>query len=97
MSTKDIEKENLEAHVELCSERYKQLHDKLDAINSRLDKNESTLVEIHKAVTNNESNRNKQILAWRRSHCEPCRSSWLSNCSTVINLAKYIHVNKRSN
>jgi hypothetical protein len=64
MSTKDIEKENLEAHVELCSERYKQLHDKLDAINSRLDKNESTLVEIHKAVTNNESNRNKQILAW---------------------------------
>ena len=29
----DIEKESLEAHVELCSERYRQLHDKLDAIN----------------------------------------------------------------
>ena len=43
----DIEKESLEAHVELCSERYKALHDKLDAINSRLDKNESILADIH--------------------------------------------------
>jgi len=64
MSTKDIEKENLEAHVELCSERYKQLHDKLDAINGRLDKHESTLSEIHAAVVKNESARNKQVMAW---------------------------------
>jgi chromosome segregation ATPase len=60
----DIEKENLEAHVELCSERYKQLHDKFDAINSRLDRHEETLSEIHKAVTTNETNRNRQVMAW---------------------------------
>ncbi len=28
MSTTDLEKQNLEAHVDLCSERYKGLHDR---------------------------------------------------------------------
>ena len=60
----DIEKESLEAHVELCSERYKALHDKLDAINSRLDMNEAIIADIHEAVTKNESNRTKQLMAW---------------------------------
>lgn len=32
MSTTDIEKENLEAHVELCAERYKQLELRLSTI-----------------------------------------------------------------
>ena len=27
MSTTELEKQNLEAHVDLCSERYKGLHD----------------------------------------------------------------------
>ena len=60
----DIEKESLEAHVELCSERYRQLHDKLDAINNRLDRNEGLIADIHKAVTKQESNRNKQLIGW---------------------------------
>lgn len=32
MATTDIEKENLEAHVELCAERYKQLELRLSTI-----------------------------------------------------------------
>ena len=64
MSTKDIEKESLPAHVELCSERYKQVHDKLDAINSRLDRQEQTLEDIHHAVVKTEASRNRQVLAW---------------------------------
>jgi|TARA_R110000782_G_scaffold241088_1_gene327552 hypothetical protein len=64
MSIKDIEKENLEAHVELCSERYKSLHDKLDAVNLRLDKHETMLVEVHAAVISTEKNRNNQLIAW---------------------------------
>ena len=32
MSTTDLEKQNLEAHVDLCAERYKGLHDRLSAI-----------------------------------------------------------------
>ncbi len=64
MSTKDIEKENLEAHVELCSERYKALHDKFDAVNHRLDKQEAMLSEIRSAVTTNDQTRNKQLMTW---------------------------------
>ena len=36
MSTTELEKQNLEAHVDLCSERYKGLHDRLSAIELRL-------------------------------------------------------------
>ena len=35
MST-TIEKQNLEAHVELCAERYKNLEDKLDNLDSKV-------------------------------------------------------------
>ena len=38
MSTTELEKQNLEAHVDLCSERYKGLHDRLSAIEVRLAK-----------------------------------------------------------
>jgi tetrahydromethanopterin S-methyltransferase subunit G len=34
----ELEKQNLEAHVDLCSERYKNLHDRLSAIEHRLGK-----------------------------------------------------------
>jgi uncharacterized protein Yka (UPF0111/DUF47 family) len=64
MSIKDIEKENLEAHVELCSERYKALHDKFDAVNHRLDKQEAMLSEIRSAVISNDQTRNKQLMTW---------------------------------
>lgn len=38
MSTTDIEKENLEAHVELCAERYKQLETRLGSIEEKVEK-----------------------------------------------------------
>ena len=34
--TTDIEKENLEAHVELCAERYKQMDKRLEAIEKKV-------------------------------------------------------------
>ena len=63
-SMADIEKESLEAHVELCSERYKSLHDKLDAVNDRLDKQDKTLNHIANSITKMEGSRNKQVMAW---------------------------------
>ena len=36
MATTELEKTNLEAHVDLCSERYDRLHDRLSAIEHRL-------------------------------------------------------------
>jgi predicted nuclease with TOPRIM domain len=58
MSTTEIEKKNLEAHVEICAERYKNLENKLqtlderiDNLDGRMDKFEEHLVDIKNAVT----------------------------------------------
>ena len=51
MSTTDLEKQNLEAHVDLCSERYKGLHDRLSAIEVRLGKMNEEMTQGHKSQT----------------------------------------------
>jgi|TARA_R110001592_G_scaffold7463_3_gene41851 pantothenate kinase len=51
MSTTDLEKQNLEAHVDLCSERYKGLHDRLSAIELRLQKMNEDMGVSHKSQT----------------------------------------------
>jgi len=51
MSTTDLEKTNLEAHVDLCSERYKGLHDRLSAIELRLGKMNEEMTAGHKSQT----------------------------------------------
>ncbi len=43
MSTTDIEKENLEAHVELCAERYKQLETRLTNVEGKISTLQETL------------------------------------------------------
>ena len=47
MSTTELEKQNLEAHVDLCSERYKGLHDRLSAIEIRLAKMNEDMGSSH--------------------------------------------------
>ena len=51
MSTTDLEEQNLEAHVDLCSERYKGLHDRLSAIEVRLGKMNEEMTAGHKSQT----------------------------------------------
>lgn len=43
MATTKLEKENLEAHVELCAERYLRLEEKFEAMTSRLEAVEERL------------------------------------------------------
>ena len=75
MSTTDIEKKSLEAHVELCAERYKSLEDRLDKVNERIDgldgkiekkitKVEVTLDKIMEKLDDVQSDRNKQLIKW---------------------------------
>ena len=45
----ELEKTNLEAHVDLCSERYKGLHDRLSAIEQRLGKINDDMKTGHKS------------------------------------------------
>ena len=54
-STTEIEKNNLEAHVELCAERYKQLELRLYTIESKV----SVLVD---KIENSQSSINKVII-----------------------------------
>ena len=51
MSTTDLEKQNLEAHVDLCSERYKGLHDRLSEIEMRLGKMNEDMLAGQKSST----------------------------------------------
>ena len=50
MSTTDIEKKSLEAHVELCAERYSTLETKLEHLDGRMDKLESHIVDIKDSI-----------------------------------------------
>ena len=59
-----IEKENLEAHVELCAERYRALEDKLDNLEERMDKLEGHMVDIKNCLTTTERNRNNQVIKY---------------------------------
>jgi predicted nucleic acid-binding Zn-ribbon protein len=60
--TTAIEKENLEAHVELCAERYNQLNEKLDNLDRRLTTVEEHLLAIRESITNKTGGINKQLL-----------------------------------
>ena len=57
-TTTDIEKKNLEAHVEICAVRYanletklQNLEDRMDNLDTRMDKFEEHLVDIKNAIT----------------------------------------------
>ena len=45
----ELEKTNLEAHVDLCTERYNRLHDRLSAIEVRLGKINDDMKTGHKS------------------------------------------------
>jgi predicted nucleic acid-binding Zn-ribbon protein len=60
--TTDIEKKNLEAHVELCAERYAALENKLDNLDERMTVIERHVVEIKDNITNKTGGINKQMI-----------------------------------
>jgi predicted nucleic acid-binding Zn-ribbon protein len=59
----DIEKKSLEAHVELCAERYANLENKLDSLETRMDKMEKYMLEIRNSLSGSENNQFKTIIA----------------------------------
>lgn len=60
----DIEKKSLEAHVELCAERYRNLDDRLDDLGSKISKLDSVIVEIHDMIHEMSDKRNSQLINW---------------------------------
>jgi prefoldin subunit 5 len=64
MDTTDIEKKSLEAHVELCAERYKLLELKLETLESNVDSLKTTIDEVHNIVQDMAAKRNDQLVTW---------------------------------
>lgn len=62
MSSTDIEKKSLEAHVELCAERYEQLEHKLTTLDKRVAKIESGIDDIKKAIGVSTMAQSKQLI-----------------------------------
>lgn len=60
MAGTDIEKKSLEAHVELCAERYENLETKLNRLELRMDKLEGYLVEIKNSLANATSSKSTE-------------------------------------
>ena len=62
MSASDIERENLEAHVELCAERYKQLNMKLDSVDNKVTAMEGMISEIKNSLSEANDKHNRQLI-----------------------------------
>lgn len=59
----DIEKESLEAHVELCAERYDRMAEKMENLEQRMNVIEATLVEIKGILTEKETQAYRKLIS----------------------------------
>jgi hypothetical protein len=64
MDTTDIEKKSLEAHVELCAERYNALETRIDSMIVCIDEIKSDIRELHVMVQTMAEKRNTQLINW---------------------------------
>jgi predicted nucleic acid-binding Zn-ribbon protein len=62
--TTDIEKKSLEAHVELCAERYNALEARLDHVDARISTLSDIVREVHDMMQKMSEKRNDQIISW---------------------------------
>jgi hypothetical protein len=64
VDTTDIEKKSLEAHVELCAERYRMLELKVETVEKEIAEVKSMVSEVHGIVRQMGEKRNDQLIAW---------------------------------
>ncbi len=64
VDTTDIEKKSLEAHVELCAERYRALEVALESVKTDVSELKETVHEVHDKVFEMADQRNTQIIGW---------------------------------
>jgi chromosome segregation ATPase len=60
----ELEKESLEAHVDLCSERYTTLVRELKNMGDRMEKFEHTLSELRDMMIRLKTDRQQQLINW---------------------------------
>lgn len=64
VDTTAIEKKSLEAHVELCAERYSALELRLDNVDAKIASLEQMVVQIRDMVRDMAEKRNNQLISW---------------------------------
>ena len=64
VDTTDIEKKSLEAHVELCAERYRFLEQKLGTVENNVTEVKTMVQDVHGMVHAMAEKRTDQIMAW---------------------------------
>jgi chromosome segregation ATPase len=62
--TTEIEKKSLEAHVELCAERYKLLEHKLVSVESGIEEVRENVENIGTKIDSMSTRRNDQLIGW---------------------------------
>lgn len=60
----EIEKKSLEAHVELCAERYNQLEQQFRHVDEKISNLEIIVREVHDMVQKMAEKRTDQIISW---------------------------------
>ena len=60
----DIEKKSLEAHVELCAERYNALEDKLSALDAKISSVSTMVKEVKDCVGKLTEKNNDRLITW---------------------------------
>ena len=62
--TTDIEKKSLEAHVELCAERYRLLETKLESMDEKITTLFNVIAELRGMLQASNAKNNDRIISW---------------------------------
>jgi hypothetical protein len=62
--TTDIEKKSLEAHVELCAERYRLLETKLESMDEKITTLFGVIAELRGMLQSNATKNNDRLISW---------------------------------
>jgi len=62
--TTDIEKKSLEAHVELCAERYRLLETKLESMDEKITTLFGVIAELRGMLQANATKNNDRLISW---------------------------------
>jgi hypothetical protein len=62
--TTDLEKKSLEAHVDLCAQRYRFLEQKFQVVEEKITEQGTVIREVHDMVQNMAEKRTDQIMGW---------------------------------
>jgi prefoldin subunit 5 len=64
MDTTDIEKKSLEAHVELCAERYRMLEMKIENVETNVGSVKKVVTEVHEMMQKITDKQTDRLISW---------------------------------